>query len=240
MLCRQLAEITQQLDMAHAELSEVRLAQPSPMSTGSQKREREETSDELAELFNKRVVSLSSLSRATHSASFSRLAPPPAVPAGSKPAKPVNAITPPSVESTHHEVALFCYFVQRPTGIIENAEGHLSIQHLKGYIILCPYTKLPPGPKQSLYQLVACPGLYPLSLTRQSIAVGSTKQLLSFQGPSQNATVHTVAAWLANQGVTHSDVQEACAYAQATIQHHTSKSSPTLDWLAIAEWVTHW
>ena len=153
----------------------MQLAQPSPMSTGSWKREREETSDKLAEPFNKRVASLPSFSRATHSASSSRLAPPSAASADSKLAKPVNAITPPSAESTHHEVALFCYFVQRPAGIVENAEGYLSIQHLKGYIILRPYTKLPPGPKQSLYQLVACPGLYPLSLTRQSIAVGSVE-----------------------------------------------------------------
>ena len=100
------------------------------MSTGSRKHEQEETSDELTEPFNKRVASLSSFSRATHSASSSRLAPPSAAFAGSKPAKPVNAITPPSAESTCHEVALFCYFVQRPTGIVENAEGHLSIQHL--------------------------------------------------------------------------------------------------------------
>jgi hypothetical protein len=241
-LRRQLADVTQQLEAARADLSETRLAQPSPFSTASsRKREREETVDELAEPSNKRVASMVKSPTTTPAASSSGLAPPVTVrTAASKPAKPVNVITPPSAESTRHEVALFCYFVQRPAGIVENAEGHLSIQHLKGYMILRPYTKLPPGPKQSVYRLVACPGLYSLSLTRQSLAVGSTKQLLSYQGPSQNATVHTVAAWLANQGVTHSEIQEACAYAQATIQHHTSKPSPTLDWLATAEWVTHW
>lgn len=237
-LRQQLTDITRQLETARSDLSDARSAPCRPESVTSKKRERDDNRDDLVERSNKRVASTPSKMMPTSSSTSTHLD---ATPAGPKSLRSAHAvITTPSADSTRHEVALYAYFVQQLPGIVENAEGHLSIQHIKGYMILRPFIKLPTGPKQALYRLVACPGLYSLSVDSQKVAIGSTKQLSPYQGPSQNATVHTVAAWLANRGVTISEVQEACAYAQATIQYHANKPSPTLDWLATAEWVTHW